>query len=77
MFDHIFGWRWIVIAQVVNCTRVWLGNGGGKHLSDVVHMNAAEHLVFLYDPPRSPVAYFREGAAPGTIDASDAENMER
>src|SRR5690348_8804368 len=65
----------IVVADIVDSTRIGVGDRSGKDLRDIVDMDAAEYLAWLVDtlgPARTQAV---EGGTSRPIDPGQAEDM--
>ncbi len=67
----------LVVANVVDGARVGARHGGPEDGRDVVHVDAREQVTGLVDAPRLAGAHRVERAAPGAVDAGQAEDVHR
>ncbi|MBI3516507.1 MAG: hypothetical protein HY060_20940 [Proteobacteria bacterium] len=75
--DHRLGRRRIVVADVVDRAGMGPRHRGREHGGEIVDVDAAEHLAGLVDALGTAGPRGVERATPGTVDAGEAEDVQR
>src|SRR5262249_15119469 len=75
--DDFVGRRRVVVGDIVDGAGARTRDRGLEHRGDVLDMDAVEDLARLHDAARGPGADFVEGAAAGSVDAGEPEDLHR
>ena len=77
MANHILRRGRVIITHIVNLAGVGVGDGCGEGGGDILHMNAAKHLIVFDNSSGRAIANLGKRAAPGAINARKPEDMHR